>query len=105
DIRRDRHRAPAEPRVVLLLDGGEGAVQVDDQGRRVGGVEAQAFGIRWHAEPMFAHRAGPRGRTARRSVLGFDPGDSDRAGDAGAAHAAVAIGVLVQVLLVVVLGE
>ena len=49
-------------------------------------------------------RARTRGRVARPRGAGLVGGQADRAGDARAADAAVAVGVLRQVLLVVVLG-
>src|SRR5439155_26481415 len=52
----DRKRPASKARIVLLLDRRKRAVQVDDQGFGVFGVEAQRrCHARRHSEPMFAH--------------------------------------------------
>ena len=56
-VGRDRDRPAAKRLVMLLLDRRKGAIEVDDHGRRVGGVQPELDGLRGrrvHNEQMFA---------------------------------------------------
>src|SRR5207245_8735249 len=78
-VGRDRQRPAAQHGVVLLLDRGEGAVEVDHEGRRV--VSVQAERILRHAEQMFA-------QAGRARTLLFDYG---MAGTLGSSSIAASI--------------